>query len=161
MDKTITSTDINGNQYEVPVDQLVWRPAAYGIVVNDDKILLTKQRGKFHLPGGGIELGEMPEDAVLREIREETGLEAAYPKLVGSISGFFSLTFPEGTPPTHVQSILLYYRCKLVGGTLSTDGFEEDEKSIGELAQWIPLEQLDHIEAGSTADWRAVVKSVI
>jgi 8-oxo-dGTP diphosphatase len=152
----VASSDIHGNQYEVDVNELRWRPAAYGIVIRDNAILLTKQHGVLHLPGGGVEFGEMPEDGVIREIHEETGIIVAEPQLVHQISGFFTFATSQG--PQHVQSILLYYRCEAVGGELSTDGFEDDEKLMGELAEWVPLAELDRIEVGSTIDWRSVVR---
>ncbi|HEV2402848.1 MAG TPA: NUDIX domain-containing protein [Candidatus Saccharimonadales bacterium] len=159
--KTVKSSDIHGKQYVVPVDRLVWRPAAYAIVIHDGKILLTKQHKALHLPGGGIELGEMPEDGVVREVKEETGLDVSKPQLVGSISGFFTVT-SELTPDTqHVHSILLYYQCDLVGGELSIDGFEDDEKIVGDMPEWVPTKQLDYIVAGSTVDWRGIVKRLL
>ncbi len=161
MPRLVKSTDIHGNAYDVPVDQLVWRPAAYAIVTRDRKILLTKQHKAFGLPGGGVNLGEMPEAGVIREVAEETGLIVNNPRLVGQISGFFTLTRTHSQDLQHVHSILLYYRCDFVGGELSTDGFEDDEKLIGELAEWVPIEGLDSIVAGSTIDWRGVVKAAL
>ncbi|HTE22145.1 MAG TPA: NUDIX domain-containing protein [Candidatus Limnocylindria bacterium] len=156
---TVTSSDIHGTKYQVALDQLEWRPAAYAIVIQNDKILLTRQHGVFHLPGGGVEFGEMPDEAVVREAREETGAVIANPKLVGCISGFF--TWYDGKKDTHVQSILLYYHCDFVGGELSTDGFMDDEKEIGEMPEWVALKDLDTITAGSTIDWRRVVKDLV
>ena len=155
MSHLIQSTDIHGQNYKVAIEKLAWRPACYAIVIHEGKILLTKQHGTFHLPGGGLNLGEMPEDGVIREVKEETGLLVTQPKIVDMISGFFTLS---SETPNHVQSILLYFQCELIGGTLSTDGFEEDEKLIGEMPVWVPLETLDAIPAGSTVDWRSVVK---
>lgn len=50
--------------------------AAFGIVLKDSSLLLTKRRDVplWVLPGGGIEVGETPEEACLREVKEETGL---------------------------------------------------------------------------------------
>jgi 8-oxo-dGTP pyrophosphatase MutT (NUDIX family) len=52
-------------------------PAAIGIVLNADQtqVLLIKRRDApiWVLPGGGIEAGEQPEEALIREIQEETG----------------------------------------------------------------------------------------
>lgn len=158
MPEYVTSTDWDGNTYIVDKKDLVWRPAAYGIVVKDDCILLTKQRKKFHLPGGGVELGEMPDEAAMREIKEETGIIVNNPQLVGCISGFFTWNDRKRKKIYHYHSVLLYYRCDFTGGNLSTDGFEEGEREFGEMAEWILLDQIDDIKAGSTIDWRAVVK---
>jgi len=154
----VLSHDFYGNEYEVEAKDLVWRPSAYGIVIKDGSILLTKQRKAYHLPGGGVDLGEMPEDAVVREIKEETGLDVKNPVLKDQISGFFTWKDQKTGKLWHYQSVLLYYSCDFVGGELSTDGFEEDEALEGELAEWIPIEDLDQIKAGSTIDWRSMLK---
>lgn len=58
------------------------RVAAYGLVVRGDQVLLCQlaprvsREGLWHLPGGGIDFGEHPRDALVREIHEETGLDA-------------------------------------------------------------------------------------
>jgi len=65
------------------------RVCVYGIIIEQDKLLLTAKRsgcyvGMLDLPGGGIEFGEMPEEALVRELREEIGLEAKSWRLVGN-----------------------------------------------------------------------------
>lgn len=53
------------------------------IVFEDDKIWLRKnERGDWELPGGRLDSGEQPEDAVAREICEELGVLISEPKII-------------------------------------------------------------------------------
>lgn len=155
----VVSSDIHGKEYQVKLDELSWRPSCYGIVVKDDAILLTKQYGSYHLPGGGVEFGEMPDDTVVREVKEETGIDVVNPRLVKHISGFITFHKEEGMD--HRQSILLYFVCEYKGGELSLDGLMEDEKDIAEMAEWIPLSEFKDIQSNTTVDWQGVVKEVL
>lgn len=64
------------------------RLGAYAVVLRDDAILLTRispqgyPAGTWTLPGGGVDHGESPRDAVLRELYEEAGLRARTARLV-------------------------------------------------------------------------------
>ena len=58
-----------------------------GAVLKDNKVLLIKRKydpfkGKWALPGGFVEYGEKVEDAVIREIYEETGLKTNINKML-------------------------------------------------------------------------------
>ncbi|MFD8116756.1 NUDIX hydrolase [Streptomyces microflavus] len=61
------------------------RVSAYAIAVEDERLLLTRLSdaspvfapGLWHMPGGGIDPGEQPVEALSRELREETGRELA------------------------------------------------------------------------------------
>lgn len=154
----ITCVDIYGKKHKVPVAELRWRPSAYGVVIRGSKVLLCKHFGKHNLPGGSIDLGETPEAAVIREVKEETGIDVANPRLLGMESDFFRMSHSDGSC---IQAILLYYVCDYVGGQLSTDGFDEEEKQYAELAEWTPLEQLDSIEVTSSKDYRKYIKQAV
>jgi 8-oxo-dGTP diphosphatase len=91
------------------------RVAVDGLVLVDRKLVAVLRgnepfRGMPALPGGFVELGERTVDAVVREVREETGLETKVVRLVGVFSG------PERDPRGHVISIA--YALEPVGGHL-------------------------------------------
>lgn len=104
----------------------ITRVAAYGLLLRDETILLCRlservgiHPGYWTLPGGGIDFGEHPEDAVVREFKEETGLTVQLNKLVGIDSLCDSI---PGWSPMH--SIRIIYSVQYVSGELEyeTDG---------------------------------------
>ncbi|MFN3525611.1 MAG: NUDIX domain-containing protein, partial [Paracoccus sp. (in: a-proteobacteria)] len=67
------------------------RPGAYAVLWRDGQILLTHQHApepEFQLPGGGIDPGESPLQALHREVREETGWSLSGARLIGSYRRF-------------------------------------------------------------------------
>jgi 8-oxo-dGTP diphosphatase len=78
------------------------RLGAYGLVRRGDAVLLVRISGRgFHtgswsLPGGGVDHGEAPRTALVREIREECGVECTVGELVTVHDEHFSGTAPNG-----------------------------------------------------------------
>ena len=73
MTKFIICKDIFGNQCTVPVDELNIRVGVYAVIIEDNKILLTRQWDGYSLIGGGVEKGKTIEESIVREFKEETG----------------------------------------------------------------------------------------
>ncbi|MFT7090608.1 MAG: ADP-ribose pyrophosphatase YjhB (NUDIX family) [Candidatus Azotimanducaceae bacterium] len=91
------------------------RIACYGILREKDQILLCHLTNseRWTLPGGGIEFGESPEQAMVREVREETGLDVVCSDFLG-INSFVR----EGSDD-QFHSIQIVYLADVVGGELT------------------------------------------
>lgn len=95
------------------------RIAVYGLLVENKEILLCRlskqvamSAGQWTLPGGGMDFGEKPEDTLIREFKEETGLTV----LVGPILKIDS--FCEEFTNERLHSIRILYAVTRSGGTL-------------------------------------------
>src|SRR5574341_233876 len=84
-------------------------PSVTGIVYDvDDRILLVRQReGEiWSTPGGVIEPDETPADAVVREVREETGLLVRPDRVLGVFGGpGFVVRYPNGDESQYVMTV--------------------------------------------------------
>lgn len=117
------------------------RVAAYGVIVRDGQVLLTHwhEGRQWSLPGGGIEAGEQPADAAVREIFEETGFVASLGRLLLSDS----IVIPaedrmHGTDDLH--AIRIVYEASIVSGELTheLDGSSDE-------ARWVDLDALHEL----------------
>ncbi len=155
----VTALDIFGKKYDVSAADLTWRPAVYGIVIEDGKILMPRQfKTKYNLPGGGVELGEDLEEALVREVKEETGIDVKPVKLVGFRTSIFYASHDHGTKNVY-HSLLFYFLCKKTGGELSIEGFDDEEKRYAEMAEWVPIGVLDDIDLTGTVDCKDIIRS--
>jgi len=102
-----------------------FRPAIYGVLMRGGDVLLVRapqtSDGVIGFPGGGIELGEAPLDALRREFSEETGLEIEPLRLLWATTGFHrSRKYP------HLQVLGIYWEVRCIGGALRPEGNEDD-----------------------------------
>lgn len=90
------------------------KQAIYGIVFSKDRneIVLVQRRDipVWVLPGGGLDAGETPEEGVIREVEEETGLQV---DIVRKIAEYLPVN--KMTQKTH------FFECHPVGGKLSSN----------------------------------------
>ena len=93
---------------------------AGGCIFNDKGEVLLQRRGdfgKWGFPGGAVELGETPEMAAIREVKEETGLEVEVRRLIGVYTDC-NMEYPNGDK---AQSICIVYEFQVIGGELTWD----------------------------------------
>ena len=98
------------------------RPSVAAIITNDDGHVLLQRRsdnGLWGLPGGGVEIGESVSTAIVREVREETGLTVQIARLVGVYSDprFQVVRYADGNVVHYINTLFV---CRIVGGTLQT-----------------------------------------
>lgn len=120
------------------------RTAAYARVLRDGALLLTRisaaghHTGHWTLPGGGVDHGEHPRDAVLREVYEETGLRARVGRLLDVHDTHFVGVAPNGRTEDYHGIHLVF------AATVGTDpAYVTETDGTTDAVDWIPLERLD------------------
>ena len=98
----------------------VLRVAAYSVVVHDGAVLLARYTGsdppRWSLPGGGLDHGEDPRDAAVREVEEETGYRVRLDRLLTVDS--VRILVRDADPPLDQHGIRVIYSADVVGGEL-------------------------------------------
>jgi 8-oxo-dGTP pyrophosphatase MutT (NUDIX family) len=140
--KKSTTAAQQKNRYAKRVDEI----SAGGLVIDfsGTKGLLigrfdqkdaTRERLLWSLPKGHIEEGETPEEAAIREVAEETGIQSEISRELGVIDFWFM------AGGKRIHKTVHHYLFKEVGGNLAPQESEVDE------ARWFPLEEIVNLLA--------------
>ena len=98
----------------------MWTLGAFAIIFNEQKhVLLCHRRDMdaWNLPGGGIKPGELPTEAAIREVKEETGLEVAIERLIGVYGKTDKLT-----------DLIFSFLCRVTGGQIGLTDESDDTR---------------------------------
>lgn len=122
----------NVKEYELAGIEVIAR----GVCVQDGKILLCKARGgkTTYLPGGHVEFGETGRQALMREIKEELGLDST----AGGFLGVVENSFIQHDKP-HAE-INLVYELSLTAGEVEAreDWIEFEWRKLNDLDDLLP-----------------------
>lgn len=149
-----------GLRRHVGTDLLLMAGVA-GLVLDDSGRLLLQRRsdtGQWALPGGALDPGEAPAQAVVREVHEETGLLVRPRRLVG-VMGPHRIVYPHGDQLEVTASVFV---CAMVAGTLRPLDGESTELAFHALDEVpdapflrpYPLPALLAVTEGAWFDWR-------
>ena len=139
------------------VAERVQRLAAYAFVHSHRGVLLaqlsdrTHAPGQWGLPGGGVDPGESPQDAVLREVAEESGQRVRLVGVLGVVDGHWVGRAPDGRLED-------FHAVRLVWQAVCDDPTDPVVHDVGgttAAAAWVPIE---HVASLPLSDaWRDVL----
>lgn len=111
-----------------------WEFSAGGVVYKkeDDglKILLIRNKDRYGFPKGNVERTEKKEDAAVREVKEETGIDAQIEEYLGNVEYWYRSSVDT------IHKFVYYYLMRYTGGEINP------QKEEIEAAEWVPVENV-------------------
>jgi len=129
-----------------------FRLAAYAVCIEDERVLLARYvppegMSNWTLPGGRVEHGEDPFDAVIREVAEETGCDAVVERLLGVDSRVIPAAELRVPGPLPHQNVGIFYQVRITGGQLRPEPDGETAESV-----WTPIPAVARLRRSSLVD---------
>lgn len=115
------------------------RVAVRGVIIKDHNILLVRSnRGDYKFPGGGLNKGENHNEALIREVSEETGYKVDNVlELMGHIREVSKDKF-DSERAFIMDSY--YYKCKVLDEVLN-QSLDSYEKELGFIGEWVNIKK--------------------
>lgn len=132
--------EIDLHDYELG-DNVFSRPSARGIIFDDCgriALVYSQKEEYYKFPGGGILVGENKKEALMREVREETGL-VVIPESVREFGRVLRRQKSNKLPDTIFEQENFYYFCK-VENTLSEQNLDIYEAEAGFILRFMHLD---------------------
>ena len=119
------------------VDGVLFSYRVGGVLIKDNKILLTKGGDDYSLPGGHSQIGETSRETIIREFKEETGLDVEPINVISTYENFWSWDDKK------CHQLCIYYRLNMKDETqeLIVCPDTNDTKFV-----WVDLEELNNIK---------------
>jgi 8-oxo-dGTP diphosphatase len=129
-----------------------FRLAAYAVCIEDGRVLLAHYVSptggtNWTLPGGRVEHTEDPFDTVIREVAEETGLEAVVERLLGVDSRVIPVTELRLPGPVPHHNVGIFYLVRVTGGQLRPEPNGETSESV-----WTQMPNVASLRRSSLVD---------
>ncbi|NPA58139.1 MAG: NUDIX hydrolase [Aquificae bacterium] len=115
-----------------------WEFSAGGVVYRkredgDVDLLLIRVKNRWSFPKGNVEKGEPKDSAALREVKEETGVDAEIVDYIGEVDYWYSLGLDR------IHKFVYYYLMRYKGGEITPQKEEIDE------AKFVPLSEAEKL----------------
>ena len=119
------------------VDGVLFSYRVGGVLIKDNKILLTKGGDDYSLPGGHSQIGETSRETIIREFKEETGLDVEPLNVISTYENFWKWDDKD------CHQLCIYYRLNMKDETqeLISCPDTNDTKFV-----WVDLEELNNIK---------------
>ncbi len=152
---TVVVRDDGLTEHEVTTAVRFQRVAAYAVVTSHRGVLLTElsertnAAGRWNLPGGGIDSSESPEQALLREVFEETGQQVHDVRLLTVLSGHWVGRSPRDRVEDY-HAVRVFHTASCAE---PTDPVVHDVGGSTSVAAWVRVEHLHRLPlAGSVPE---------